>query len=177
MAPMATDGRETAIIETSVLVNFLKVDRTDLLASHPTHRFVVPDLVRREVTDRYDAQVDRLEAALAAGHVLADVLPEAIAIDELAAFAAMEKLKIGLGEKAAIAAAKTRGLALAMDDERAWKRSAALSTGVPREGTVSIMVSLIEASVIDVAEADAIKADWEANHRFKLPFRSFAERS
>ena len=72
---MATDGRETAIIETSVLVNFLKIDRTDLLGAHPTHRFVVPDLVRREVIDRYGAQVDRLEAALTAGHVLADVAP------------------------------------------------------------------------------------------------------
>jgi predicted nucleic acid-binding protein len=173
---MATDGRVKAIVETSVLVNFLKVDRTDLLAAHPTYRFVITDLVRREVTERYGTQFSRLEAAFAAEHVLPDVLPELITIEELATFAAMEKLKIGLGEKAAIAAAKTRNLALAMDDERAWKRAADFCSGIPREDTASIMVSLIRAGVIDVAEADAIKADWEANHRFRLPFGSFAER-
>jgi hypothetical protein len=50
---MATDGRSKAILETSVLVNFLKIDRTDLLANHPAYRFVVPDLVRNEVTRHY----------------------------------------------------------------------------------------------------------------------------
>jgi hypothetical protein len=174
---MATDGRSKAIIDTSVLVNFLKIDRTDLLASHPALRFVLVDLVRAEVTRHYASQHARLEAALAAGHVLPDEPPEAIDPAELATFAAMAVLKIGEGEKAAIAAAKARGLALAMDDERAWRRAAAFCAGVAREDTASIMVSLIRAGVIDATQADAIKADWEANHRFKLPFRSFTERT
>ena len=173
---MATDGRSKAIIETSALVNFLKVDRTDLLASHPDYRFVVIDLVRNEVTKRYAAQVIRLAAGLAAGQLLPDQPPAATDPTELATFAAMDKLKIGEGERAAIAAAKTRGLSLVMDDERAWKRAAAFCTGVARENTITVMVSLIKAGIIGVSQADAIKTDWEVNHKFRLRFRSFAER-
>ena len=173
---MATDGRSEAIIETSVLVNFLKIDRIDLLALHPAYRFIAVDLVRDEVTKRYATQLDRLNAAFAATHLLPDILPETVSLAELAVFAAMEKLRIGQGERASIAAANARGLPLGMDDERAWKRAAAFCVVIPRENTVSLMVTLIKAGVIDITGADAIKADWEANHKFKLPFHSFAQR-
>ena len=173
---MATDGRSEAIIESSVLVNFLKIDRTDLLASHPDYRFVVVDLVRDEVTRRYATQFARLQAAFTAGHLLPDGRPGATSPAELATFAALGKFRIGEGERAAIAAANARGLPLAIDDERAWKRAAAYCATIPRESTVSLMVSLIRAGVIDLAGADAIKADWEAHHKFRLRFGSFAER-
>jgi hypothetical protein len=42
---MATDGRDDAIIDASVLLNFLNIDRIDLLARHPAYRFIVVDLV------------------------------------------------------------------------------------------------------------------------------------
>jgi predicted nucleic acid-binding protein len=173
---MANQGRSKAIIETSVLVNFLKIDRTDLLAKHALYQFVVPHAVRNEVTRHYAAQVARLDAAFAAGQLLPDDPPESTDPDELATFAAMSSLKIGNGEKAAIAAARTRGLPLAMDDQRAWKRSKAFSAGIPPEDTVTIIVSLVKAGVLTVAAADAIKADWRASHNFTLRFRSFAER-
>jgi predicted nucleic acid-binding protein len=173
---MATDGRSKAIIDTSVLVNFLKIDRTDLLANHPTYRFVVPDLVRSEVARRYAAQVTKLETAFAVGHLLHDDPAEATDLAELVTFAAMATLKIGDGDRAAIAAASTRGLPLAMDDQRAWKRSAAFSAAVVREDRVSLIVTLIKAGVIAVLAADAIKADWQAHHKFTLRFRSFAEK-
>ena len=32
-----------------------------------------------------------------------------------------------------------------------------------------------QSGVVDVAQADAMKADWEANHRFRLKFASFLE--
>jgi predicted nucleic acid-binding protein len=171
---MATDGRDESIIDASVLLNFLKIDRIDLLAKHPDYRFIVVDLVKNEVTKR--GQAERLEAALLSGELLPDDPPESIDLAELATFAAMSTLKIGNGDKAVIAAAKVRGLVLAMDDERAWKRASAFCVGVPREETVSIIVSLIRAGVLTVAEADAIKADWEANHNFtKKTFTSFGE--
>lgn len=37
------------ITDTSVLINFLVLDRTELLARLPNHRFVVTDHVRAEV--------------------------------------------------------------------------------------------------------------------------------
>jgi len=172
---MAAEGRSKAIIDTSVLVNFLKIDRTDLLLKHPHYQFVVLDFVRHEVKTQYPEQVARLDAALALGVLLPDDPPASIDPAELATFAAMSNLRLGQGEMAAIAAAKVRGLALAMDDRRAWKRSAAFSAGIQNEDTVSIMAALIKSDIIDVACADAIKADWQANHRFTLRFASFAD--
>lgn len=173
---MATDGRTEAIIETSVLINFLKIGRTDLLGRHPAYRFVVIDYVKAEITTHYGSQLAMLEAALQSGELLPDIPPDQVSMQELSLFASMASAKIGTGERAAIAAAVARGLPLAMDDERAWKRATAFCPGVARESTVSLMVSLIKGGVVDVAAADVIKADWEANHRFRLRFASFAER-
>ncbi|WP_165231941.1 hypothetical protein [Aquisphaera insulae] len=171
---MTRDGLSLAIIDTSVLVNFLAIDRTDLLASHPTYRFLAVDLVRDEVTRR--AQVDRFRAALAAGHVLPDGPPETIGIDELAAFATLSGLNaLGLGEQAAAAAAHARNLPLFMDDRRAWKQLAKVFPAIVRGDTVSLVVSLIRANVLDVTQADAIKGEWESEHSFRLRFTSFAE--
>jgi len=170
---MATDGRSDAIIDSSTLVNFLKIDRADFLASHPGYRFIVVDAVRMEVTRHHAAQVARLDAAFAAGQLIRDQPAAGTPIAELATFAAMASIKIGVGERAAIAAAKTRGLPLAMDDERAWRRA---GDGLLRLDTVSVMVALLKAGFIDVVAADAIKADWESNHKFtKKHFSSFAE--
>lgn len=63
-----------------------------------------------------------------------------------------------------------------MDDQHAWKRAVAFCSAIPREDTVSLVVSLIKAEIIDVAQADAMKADWEANHKFTLRFGSFVEK-
>jgi hypothetical protein len=42
--------------------------------------------------------------------------------------------------------------------------------------TQQLMVGLIEAAQLKVADADAIKSNWETNHRFAMPgFQSFAE--
>jgi predicted nucleic acid-binding protein len=171
---MATDGRDEAIIDASVLLNFLKIGRIDLLSKHPNYRFVVVDLVKNEVTKR--GQATQLENALTNGDLVPDGPPETIDISELATFAAMGNLKIGNGDKAVIAAAKVRKLVLAMDDEIAWKRASAFCVGIQREDTVSIVVALIKANILTLTEADAIKEDWEANHRFrKKAFSSFAE--
>lgn len=171
---MATDGRSPAIIDTSVLVNFLALDRADLLARHPLHRFVVVDLVRDEVVKRTSSE--RLLAAFQAGYVLPDGPPEAVAIEEIAAFAAISLYDaLGRGECAASAAAHARGLPLFMDDEAAWKKVDLAFPGMAREGTATLVAALVKSGVLDVAQADAMKADWEANHRFRLKFASFLE--
>ena len=175
MTQMATDGRQFPIIETSVLINFLRVDRVDLLASHPAHRFVVIDYVKREVTNRYRQQLTRLEAALNAGLLVGDIDPKGVTLAELQAYADLQSVNIGDGERGAIAAAFARGYAIAINDYRALKKLPAIYKALQREDTTTIMVSLIRAGVLTVAEADAIKADWEANHRFRLKFPTFGD--
>lgn len=172
---MATDGRDYAIIDTSVLVNFLRIDRIDLLASHPRYRFVVIDHVRWEITDRYPHQLVRLEAALASGLLEGDIDPGDVLMEELAAYADLQRVRIGDGERGAIAAAHARGYAIAINDYRAMKKLPLAYRSIVREDTASLMISLIRSGVLPLADADAIKADWEANHRFRLKFSSFGD--
>jgi hypothetical protein len=172
---MATDGREFSIIETSVLINFLRINRVDLLARHPTYRFVVIDYVKREITNRSGGQLSQLEAALKAGLLVGDIDPKDVSLVELQAYADLQSVKIGDGERGAIAAAFARGYAIAINDYRALKRLPAAFKSLHLDDTSSIMVSLIRADVLTVAEADVIKADWEANHRFRLIFPTFGD--
>lgn len=74
--------------------------------------------------------------------------------------------RLGDGECAAIAAATVGKTALAIDDVRARKKAAAHDPTMRFLDTVGLMVEAIQAGLLTVAEADAIKADWEKNHRF-----------
>jgi predicted nucleic acid-binding protein len=170
---MATDGRSIVVIDTSVLVNFLAVDRVDLLANHPLYRFVVTDHVRGEVTDAYPDQLARLDIALDALQLEQVSVTD---IDELQAFATLASDgRLGAGECAAIATASVRALIVAIDDKAARKRAAVFDSAIQLSSTVDLMVSLIKAGALNVASADAIKLEWEAKHRFTLKFASFSD--
>ena|SRR5438105_15092752 len=82
----------------------------------------------------------------------------------------------GVGESAAIAAAHHRGLRIAIEDRAARRRAESLLGRTYVLSTQHLIVGMIQATLLTVAEADEIKADWEANHRFALAgFVSFAE--
>lgn len=171
---MATVGRGQAVLDTSVLVNFLRIDRVDLLASHPSHEFIITEHVRAEITQHYPDQLARLETALHSGD-----LQEIRVTDqaELNAFGQLTSTGLGTGECSAVAVAAIRHLPLAIDDKVAVKRARRFRSGITFLTTESLMVSLIHAGVLDVPAADTIKNDWEQNHRFRLPFASFADRA
>jgi predicted nucleic acid-binding protein len=159
--------------DTSTLVNFLRVGRVDLLAGLTSYRFVVTDHVRAEVTSFYPAQLSNLEFAFLAGHVVEMTLDTSV---DLTVFAELRALRLGDGECASIAAALNRGLPLAIDDNRARKKALARDPSLRLLDTVGLVVEAIQSSLLTVAEADAIKVDWETNHRFmKKNFSSFAE--
>jgi predicted nucleic acid-binding protein len=144
-----------------------------LLAGPTSFRFVVTDHVRAEVTSFYPAQLSNFEFALMAGHVIEITLDTQA---DLTVFAELKALRLGDGECASIAAALNRGLPLAIDDNRARKKAVARDPSLRFLDTVGLMVEAIQASLITVAEADAIKVDWETNHRFiKKHSSSFAE--
>ncbi|MCI0457391.1 MAG: hypothetical protein L0Z62_10520 [Gemmataceae bacterium] len=169
---MATDGREEAVLETSVLVNFLAVDRLDLLAAHPAYRFIITGHVRGEITAHYSDQLERLDKALAAS------LFDVASVDSLdPTFVTLVKSgRLGVGECAAITLAVNRSLVLAIEDRKATKAARKIAAAIRIETTESLMVALIKAGTLDVASADGIKVEWETKHRFKLAFGSFAEK-
>lgn len=170
---MSNTKRDPVVLDTSVLINFLAIDRVDLLAHHPQYRFLVSEHVRNEVTAHYQDQLFRLEAALRE-RALEETRVEAI--EELALFAQLTKNpRLGLGECAAIAAAVTRAQPLAIDDKAARKAALDVAPGQVLVDTQSIMLSLVSAGVLTLAQADTIKTTWEEGHNFRLKIGSFAE--
>jgi predicted nucleic acid-binding protein len=170
---MGIGERECVIADTSVLINFLAVDRASLLVEHPHFQFVLTDHVRGEITEYYPEQFFRLEAILSDGSLRQVTVNT---LEELEIFATLNLgRRLGAGECAAIAAAVHRGCRIAIDDKSAIKQVAILYPGVRVETTQSIVVGLIRTGLLTVMSADGLKERWQNDHRFRLPFRSFGE--
>ena len=62
-------------------------------------------------------------------------------------------------------------------EDRAARRAAALLVGHANIlTTTQLMVGMIQAGLLTIQEADAIKLEWATNHRFNLAqFQSFAD--
>lgn len=161
------------VADTSVLINFLCIDRMDLISHHP-RRFLATDHVGSEITDSYPDQRNRYEAAVAAGVLDTCTVTDAVELDLFLRLGPGQKL--GAGECSALAVAISRKHAKAIDDNRAVKRSIR-EVGAKLEilKTSDVIVNLIRAGRLDLTEADRIKAEWEHYHRFKPKAHSFRE--
>lgn len=111
------------ITDTSLLVNFLAIDKVGLLFTQPEKQFVVTDHVRNEITEHYAEQLQRLTIALNSGQLLEISVTEVV---EVELFANLTATGLGVGECSAIAVAANRGHAIAIDDKTAIKRIATL---------------------------------------------------
>lgn len=155
--------------DTSVLINFLKLDRMDLIARHSS-KFLVTNHVSDEVTRHYISQRVRLMDAFESG-----ILQEHPVADEqdVALFGKL-CTDLGAGESSAIAFALHRDYALAMDDGKAIKIAKKISKDMKIFRTQDLFQSMIQESLIDILEADSLKQELETVHRFKMPFQSFS---
>ena len=161
------------VADTSVLINFLRIDRMDLIGRHPK-RFLATDHVGAEITSGYPEEQERYQAAVASG--LLDTC-SVVDPEEVALFLKLGPgQQLGAGECSAIAVAIRRRYPIAIDDNRAIKR-AIREVGAKLEvvRTTDLMVSLIRAGILDVAAADRIKNEWAQYHRFKIKTDSFQE--
>lgn len=169
---MSDSSAEVVIADTSVLINFLAVDRLDLLERHPA-RFLITDHVLGEIQDHYPDRFVRCQAALERGII---EVVRAEAFEELALFARFAGSgRLGRGECSAIAVAVNRRFILAIDDKRARKEALAADRQLRTLTTQDLVVSMIRSGLLSVAEADAIKTEWATRHRFRLKLGSFAE--
>jgi predicted nucleic acid-binding protein len=174
--PLAARGdgrreRELVVVDTSVLLNFLRVGRLDLLLELPDHEFLVTDHVRREVTDQQNARV--LDAALNDQRLREERVD---APDELEAFGRLATVRtLGVGECAALAVAVCRQLPIAIDDKAARKKAKAMYGFDRFVGTADLVVAAIRGGLVDVVAADLMKLRWEVELRFRMGFGSFAE--
>jgi predicted nucleic acid-binding protein len=145
---------EDAATDTSLLLNFLRLDRFDILARLPGFRFLVLNHVIAEVTA--PDQADRLSQALANGAIVEFELTDLDAIldyDEL-------RRVLGDGEAATIAAAAAKGLVLAMDEKGRARREAEARVGSGRLlNTPGVLVHAVRQGTLTLAEAEQVRLD------------------
>ncbi len=167
----ASDGRVLVVADTSVLINFLRAGRFDLLRHHEGYRIVVTEHVRREV--RYPDQAAELAKALTEGDIDEIQLTDPV---ELSLFAELNAV-LGRGESAAIAVAANRNWVIAMDELGRARREVYERVGRNRLiNTPGLILSCVRNGVITVSEADGIKATLESQGQtFAVTFGSFGE--
>jgi predicted nucleic acid-binding protein len=163
------------ILDASVLINFLKISRIDLLKKHPSE-IIITEHVRDEVTNFFPEQLDLLNAAIADGTIMELVISDIQEISEIIKFR-LERTqnRCGMGECSAAIAAKNRGYSLGIDDNPAIKTIKECFPTLRIVRTQDLIVEMIQANILDVAGADKIKTEWEEKHRFKLKLSSFSE--
>ncbi len=169
-------GSAIVVADTSVIINFLRIDRMDLIKAYPDP-FIVTDHVATEIADSYPDQQLRYQAALDHGHLSQQTVDDPAELETFLRLGAGGRL--GAGERSAIAVALHRGHKLAIDDTRAIRRAVeeANVAGNPLTiiRTQDVIVRLIKSGAIDLHQADGIKEDWRQNHRFALKIRSFTD--
>jgi predicted nucleic acid-binding protein len=165
----APDGRVFVVTDTCILINFMQVERLDLLCQHKDYRIVITEHVRSEIADQQQA-VD-LASAVSAGEIEETSVTDPT---ELALFATLNAI-LGRGESAAIAVAATRGWVIATDEKGRTRREIERRLGKERLLTTpGLLLKCILNGTLTVAEADDIK-DKLAAQRFAMNFASFAE--
>ena len=171
MTPVVGDAWPAIIVtDTSVLINFLRIERIDLIAGH-SHDFLATDHVAAEISDRYPEQQQRFAAALDAGtiSVTSVTTPE-----ELQLFGTLFTTgRLGAGECSAVALAVHRGYILAIDDRVAIRHAHRADAALRILSTQDLMVSMIREGLLEIEEADRIKQQWAKRHRFRLKLDSF----
>ena len=158
--------------DASVLINFLKIDRIDLL-DKCSHTFFITDHVQEEVTTFYSGQKAILDNAVHREilHKTNVETPE-----EFATFAELSKTgQLGAGECAAISIAAHRGYSLAIDDNLAIKKASSLIVPSLILRTQDLVLLFIQERLLEIEEADHLIEVWSKHHRFHLKIKSFNE--
>ena len=157
------------VADASALINFLKIDRIDLIARH-SFTFFITDHVSDEVTRHYASQRTRLKAALEAGILREHSVEDA---QDVALFGSLKK-NLGSSESSAIAFASQHSYGLAIDDGKAIKVAREISKDLKIFRTSDLLYLMIKENIINIQEADKLKQELEIKHGFKMPFSSFA---
>ena len=151
---MATGRPEIVVTDASVLMNFLRIDRMDLIAGH-SHGFVVIDHVAAEISDRYPEQQQRFSETAGRGAVTQTSI---VSPEELSLFGSLSASgRLGAGECSAIAMAVHRRSVLAIDDRQATVQARRIDRTLRILTTQDLMVSMIGEALLGIAEADRIK--------------------
>jgi predicted nucleic acid-binding protein len=163
---------KTTSCDSSVLINFLRVDRLDLI-DRCSFSFVITDHVMEEISNCFSEQRDRLEGGLVRKIIQ---IANVEAPEEFELFGKLSETgQLGAGECAAIAIAVHREYHLAIDDNQAIRKTTGLLPSSRILRTQDLVLTMIQEQILELNDADKLIQIWADQHRFKLPIKSFSE--
>lgn len=160
-------------LDSSVLINFLAVDRLDILCRLAERRWITGHVLAEIDISHQPHRRLRLQQALAGSQLerVEVVEPAAIELFRLL----VESKRLGAGESSAIAGATVRRIPLAIDDRAARNAAIRETPQLVLLSSADLILRAIRAEILALEDADALKLSWERDYRFRLPFRSFGE--
>lgn len=158
----------TVVIDTSILLNFLKVGRIALLG-RAGFRILLLDQVLAEITQ--PEQKEEMQKAIDAGILNFEQVTD---VEEVELFANLHAGgRLGAGECAVLAVAITRNLVAGVQDRRARTEGERRSKGLRFCQTEDLIVALIRNGQMTLEDADPLLVEWAQKHRFRSRVTSF----
>lgn len=156
------------VVDTSVLLNFVRIERVDLLECLKTRPLMPADVLAEVTRPAHRMAVDQ---AVATGVLVVETIS---AFPEVALFADLARSgRLGPGERATIAVALVRGITAAIQDRPAHAELRRRDKQASIVTTEDIVRHAIHAGVIAVSAADALLVEWRARHRFASRLATF----
>ncbi len=157
MTPGASSTDRDVATDTSLLLNFLRIDRTEILGALRGFRFHIINHVVNEV--RQEAHAARLNAALTRGYVAEFALTDLVAIVDYNKL----RLNLGDGEAATIAAGARLRWVIGLDEKGRARREAVARVG--RENlinTVGVLLHAVRTGLLTLDQAERIRGELAA---------------
>ncbi len=162
-------ARLLVVADSSFLINFLLLDRMEILGKLTQFRFHLLNHVHAEI--RYEDQAIRLQAAVECGIVTEIEITEP---DEILLYDELRQF-LGDGESAALAVAVGRRWVIAADEKGRFRSELFRRLGEAYLlDTAGALVTAIKAGVITIEQAEAMRAQLREN-RFEMDSRPFDE--
>lgn len=160
----------TIVLDTSILLNFLKVGHVALLGRLEAP-VVLLDQVFAEVIR--PEQREAIQRAVAAGILSLESVTD---IAEVTLFAELRAGgQLGAGECAVLAVAINRNLVAGLQDNRARAEGQRRHQALRLCRTEDLMVTLLRGGHVTLDVADQLLVEWAEKHRFRSKITSFCE--
>ena len=167
---MEQQGPTPIVLDTSILLNFVKIDRVELLGQLGTS-VVLLDQVLDEV--RRPNQNKTVKDAVAAGTLDLQSVRNPV---EVALFTDLRAGgRLGAGECAVLAVALTRNWIAGLQDRRARTEGQRRRGDLVLCQTEDLVLTLIKAGYLTIEEADGFLVEWAAKHHFRSKVTSFRD--
>lgn len=167
---MPQQGPTPIVLDTSILLNFVKIGRIELLGQLGTSVMLI-DQVFDEV--RRSEQRAVVKGAVASGTLELQSVREPVEVVLFTELRAGGRL--GAGECAVLAVALTRNWIAGLQDRKAYAEGQRRREGLVLCQTEDLVLILIEAGYLTIEEADGFLVEWAAKHRFRSRLTSFRD--